>query len=93
MHSQPTAAIGLPAFGIVPLLSSPAMKGMTDSEEIQRRLAQLQLEHRDLDVMIDWLLVQPRCDELQIRRLKKRKLQLKDSILYLQMLLVPDEPA
>ena len=36
---------------------------------------------------------QPRFDELQLRRLKKRKLQIKDSILLLQMQLVPDVPA
>jgi hypothetical protein len=69
------------------------MTGMSETEAIQRRIAELQAEHRDLDEMIDLLLAQPRCDQLQIRRLKKRKLQLKDVILQLQMRLVPDVPA
>jgi hypothetical protein len=69
------------------------MTGMSETEAIQRRIAELQVEHRDLDEMIDLLLAQPRCDQLQIRRLKKRKLQLKDVILQLQMRLVPDVPA
>jgi len=53
----------------------------------------LQLEHRGLDTMIDTLGVQSHFDELQLRRLKKRKLQIKDAIALLQMQLVPDEPA
>jgi len=69
------------------------MTGMSETEGIERRIAELQVEHRDLDEMIDLLLAQPRCDELQIRRLKKRKLQLKDAILQLQMRLIPDLPA
>ena len=69
------------------------MTGMSETEAMQRRIAELQVEHRDLDEMIDLLLAQPRCDQLQIRRLKKRKLQLKDVILQLQMRLVPDVPA
>lgn len=69
---------------------------MTDErspESIQRRIAELQLEHRGLDAMIEALGREPRFDELQLRRLKKRKLQIKDSITLLQMQLVPDEPA
>lgn len=59
-------------------------------ELIQRRIAELQLEHRGLDAMIDALGREPRFDELQLRRLKKRKLQIKDTIMLLQMQLVPD---
>jgi hypothetical protein len=70
-----------------------AMTGPSDNEALHRRIAELQVEHRDLDEMIDLLISQPRTDELQIRRLKKRKLQLKDAILQLQMRLVPDVPA
>lgn len=66
---------------------------MTDVETIKRRIAELQLEHRGLDAMIDAIGQQPRFDELQLRRLKKRKLQIKDSITLLQMQLVPDVPA
>ncbi|MEN9774179.1 MAG: hypothetical protein RL322_1249 [Pseudomonadota bacterium] len=65
----------------------------SERESIVRRIAELELEHRDLDAMIDILLAQTRADELQIRRLKKRKLQLKDAIGRLQMEIVPDVPA
>ena len=66
---------------------------MRDEESIKRRIAELQLEHRGLDAMIAAIGEQPRFDELQLRRLKKRKLQIKDSITLLQMQLVPDQPA
>lgn len=66
---------------------------MTDTEGIKRRIAELQLEHRALDTMIDSIGQQTRFDELQLRRLKKRKLQIKDAIVLLQMQLVPDVPA
>ncbi len=66
---------------------------MTDEESIKRRIAELQLEHRGLDAMIDAIGGQPNFDEMQLRRLKKRKLQIKDTIFLLQMQLVPDEPA
>ena len=66
---------------------------MTDPEAIRRRIAELQLEHRGLDAMIDAVGQQARFDELQLRRLKKRKLQIKDAITLLQMQLVPDLPA
>ena len=66
---------------------------MRDEESIKRRIAELQLEHRGLDAMIAAIGEQPRFDELQLRRPKKRKLQIKDSILLLQMQLVPDVPA
>lgn len=64
-----------------------------DADQIRSRLAELQLEHRDLDEVIARLSATPGVDELQLRRLKKRKLQLKDAILRLSMMLVPDIPA
>ena len=64
-----------------------------DSEEIKRRIVELQVEHRDLDDAIASLVQQPGMDELTLRRLKKRKLQIKDAIVQLQMQLVPDIPA
>jgi hypothetical protein len=64
-----------------------------DPEEIKRRIVELQVEHRDLDDAIARLADQPGVDELTLRRLKKRKLQIKDSIVQLQMKLVPDIPA
>ncbi|MCC7059015.1 MAG: DUF465 domain-containing protein [Burkholderiaceae bacterium] len=64
-----------------------------DADVIRQRIAELQLEHRGLDAMIDAIGTQARFDELQLRRLKKRKLRIKDAITLLQMQLVPDEPA
>ncbi|MGY8524270.1 DUF465 domain-containing protein [Paracidovorax citrulli] len=60
---------------------------------VQRRIIELQIEHRDLDYLIERLAEQPDCDELQLRRLKKRKLKLKDAITLLQLQLEPDVPA
>jgi hypothetical protein len=59
-------------------------------EAIKRRIAELALEHRGLDAMIDKMVHDGGFDELQLRRLKKRKLQLKDAMIVLQMQLVPD---
>ncbi len=64
-----------------------------DADLIRQRIAELQLEHRGLDAMIAASGHQPRFDELQLRRLKKRKLRIKDAITLLQMQLVPDEQA
>ncbi|MBN9429655.1 MAG: DUF465 domain-containing protein [Burkholderiales bacterium] len=62
-------------------------------DTIKQRIAELQLEHRGLDTMIEAIGMQSHFDELQLRRLKKRKLQIKDAIMLLQMQLVPDVPA
>lgn len=64
-----------------------------ETQQIKQRIIELQIEHRDLDEAIDRMAVQPGADELKLRRLKKRKLQIKDSILLLEMQLVPDVPA
>jgi len=69
------------------------MMNDVDRDRITQRIAELQVEHRDLDEMIEVLRAQPRVDELQLRRLKKRKLQLRDAISQLQMQTVPDVPA
>src|SRR4051812_11699197 len=66
---------------------------MIDVQEIQRRIIELDVEHRDLDAVIDMLTRDGHADQLQLRRLKKRKLQLKDHITLLKMQLVPDVPA
>jgi hypothetical protein len=66
---------------------------MIPAEDIQRRIIELEVEHRDLDAVIELLIHDARHDELQLRRLKKRKLQLKDHITLLKMQLVPDVPA
>lgn len=66
---------------------------MITQDEIQSRIVELEVEHRDLDTVIDILECKPYRDELQLRRLKKRKLQLKDHITLLKMQLIPDIPA
>jgi hypothetical protein len=67
-----------------------------NEEEIARTRAQLyelQVEHRDLDLVIEHLTQAPPADQLLILRLKKRKLALKDRITLLERMLVPDIPA
>jgi hypothetical protein len=66
---------------------------MTHPLQIQQRIIELEVEHRDLDVVIDTLVRDINHDELQLRRLKKRKLQLKDHITLLKMQMMPDVPA
>lgn len=61
-----------------------------DPEEIGRRLAELQSEHRDLDDIIADMLARGSFDQLQLQRLKKRKLRLKDEIAELEDRLTPD---
>jgi len=61
-----------------------------DPAAIVRRLTELKIEHRDLDAAIARLPSGPGCDELQLTRLKKRKLRLKDMIAYLENKLIPD---
>ncbi len=64
-----------------------------DPDEAARRLPALRIEHRDLDAAIERLQADIKADELALRRLKKRKLALKDSIARLESALIPDEPA
>ena len=54
------------------------------------KLKELRLEHRDLDDVIDRLSHDPCVDQLELRRLKKRKLMLKDEIHRLESSLIPD---
>lgn len=61
--------------------------------ELQQRIVALKLEHRDLDTAIERVAVDPAHDELQLRRLKRRKLLLKDQIARLERQLDPDVPA
>lgn len=65
---------------------------MVSAEQLRARVIELEIEHRDLDAAIDRL-AESASDDLQVRRLKKRKLQLKDQIIQLKMQLVPDIPA
>jgi len=66
---------------------------LEDPAEIAQRLARLRLEHRDLDLAISGLQADIAHDELAIKRLKRRKLQLKDQIARLESAQIPDEPA
>ena len=65
---------------------------LSDAElcDIRTQLHELQIEHRDLDQVIEHLATNPPPDELLVRRLKKRKLRLKDEIALIQDLLIPD---
>ncbi|QDW66827.1 YdcH family protein [Luteimonas granuli] len=68
----------------------------TDASEqarLCRRLLELREEHRDLDAVIARLQLDIQVDELVVKRLKKRKLMLKDAIERLDSALIPDEPA
>lgn len=69
---------------------------MMNEEEIaatRANLAELHVEHHDLDLVIDHLRLSPPPDDLLIRRLKKRKLLLKDRITQLEGMLEPDVQA
>ena len=59
-------------------------------EEMRKRLASLRIEHRDLDAAIAALSASDTNDQLQIARLKKRKLRLKDQMAIIEDYLTPD---
>lgn len=59
-------------------------------EPLRLKLAELRMEHRDLDIAIGELEKNPSADQIQVRRLKKRKLLLKDMIARLESQLIPD---
>lgn len=61
-----------------------------DNSELLEKLDQLQLEHRDLDDIIARLQEQGVVDQLQLRRLKKRKLLIKDILKRIESKLIPD---
>jgi hypothetical protein len=61
-----------------------------DADDIGRRLTHLRTEHRDLDAAIFALASMTQPDQLQVARLKKRKLRIKDEISQLGDELIPD---
>jgi len=73
-------------------MSSDSEQDKVNTELFQRiqRLRELRIEHRDLDDVISRLTMDIYVDELQLRRLKKRKLLLKDQIARLESELIPD---
>jgi hypothetical protein len=62
-------------------------------DQMRRQLAELRVEHRDLDRALDLMQESSYVDQLQVRRMKKRKLLLRDMISFLENALIPDEPA
>jgi hypothetical protein len=66
---------------------------LTDRDTLLRRLHELRSEHRDLDTVIVRLSESGPIDQLQLQRLKKRKLMLKDEIAWLESRLIPDSIA
>lgn len=66
------------------------MQPGNDPVALVRRLTELRQEHRDLDTAIEKLAGDPACDQLQLSRMKKRKLHLKDMIAYFENKLIPD---
>ncbi len=68
------------------------MSNLPPANELHLRIAELRTEHRELDERIARLAANPD-DDLEAKRLKKRKLQLKDCIIKLESMLIPDEPA
>ena len=63
---------------------------MEDIEELEERLVALEQEHRDLDEVIDRLRLSPPVNFLQVKRLQKKKLLLKEEIQKLRSALIPD---
>ena len=68
------------------------MSEKVDTESFKEfaRLQELRVSHRDLDYLIDSLSHDPMVDQLRIRRLKKRRLVLKDMIVRMESELIPD---
>ncbi|MBL1432401.1 DUF465 domain-containing protein [Gammaproteobacteria bacterium AH-315-C21] len=69
------------------------MKEINEQEQqlqLRADLQELQIEHRDLDQAIAALVVDPAVDQVRLRRLKKRKLILKDMIASMESELIPD---
>ncbi len=66
------------------------MEDRTETDNIEARIVELKLEHRDLDDVVQRLMQTPVQDQLQLQRLKKRKLLVKDQIAILERQLTPD---
>ena len=87
--------------GTTPVIDFPAKAGFADlgpaaemtqeeERELKAQLARLRQEHRDLDAAIEALHNAPSADLLQVQRLKKRKLVLRDRIIAIEDQLTPD---
>jgi hypothetical protein len=74
--------------------SSPAGKSLEPNlRSPERQLIELKIEHADLDALVDMAVHAFPVDELLLRRLKKRRLHLRDQIFQLEVALDPPEPA
>ena len=73
-----------------PLSGMVKTQVMVDDEELQQKLISMKTEHRDLDDAIEALMRDGLYNQLQVQRLKKKKLQLKDEIRKLEDALLPD---
>ncbi|APH54666.1 putative cytosolic protein [Granulibacter bethesdensis] len=83
---------GIQAFSsLCPRVSFQAM--LKDRDALLRQLHELRSEHRDLDTVISRLADQGALDQLQLQRLKKRKLLIKDEVSRLESNLIPDNIA
>ena len=78
------------AGGCEPSFESAVAMTKDEERELREQLARLQQEHRDLDVAISALQHSPGSDLLQVQRLKKRKLYLRDRISHIEDELTPD---
>ena len=83
-------AVGNSAKAAIEALRAAAAMKDEDEAELRAQLAQLRQEHRDLDVAIEALHNTPSADRLQVQRLKKRKLHLRDRIIQIEDQLTPD---
>ena len=78
---------------VLPLAYTDSVTMIENLHSPQRRLIELRIEHADLDSLIDRLGEDPPLDELALRRLKKRRLRLRDHIAHLTAQVDPPEPA
>lgn len=76
--------------GRIQVTGNSGNENMDEQERLQQKLAELKTEHRDLDDVIDRLTEKGPIDLIQVQRLKKRKLLLKDMISKIESLLLPD---
>ena len=74
-------------------MSEESTDELLENLELRERLYHLQQEHRDLDAAIQLMVEDPAIDQLRLKRMKKRKLNLKDMINHLESRLIPDMDA
>lgn len=83
-------AVGGPAQVAIDAIRAAAAMKQEEENELRAQLAQMRQEHRDLDAAIEALHNSPGSDLLQVQRLKKRKLFLRDRIIQVEDQLTPD---